>query len=93
LIHAMIVLNGSDEVMAKGIGGRYKSHAIPRVGEFITENDSEGIGQCYRVVAIDHEALPYDREPSECGIDIHVVYSGTVVERRRELIGDAGKGE
>jgi hypothetical protein len=73
-------------VMAKDARGDFKglgSHHFrlaPRMGEFVTLNDDNGIGQAYEVTAVIH---PLD--PASAAGDLILKHIGTDVEMRMGL--------
>ena len=82
-ITAHIVLVPSDEGFERFFKNRHVSlAAIPRVGEYLTNNDQNGLGQAFKVLAVLH---PVDPEKLTATIELRLERVGTSNDLFAEL--------
>jgi hypothetical protein len=73
-------------VIEKTAGGKWRGHgrrqfqAPPHIGDNITEDDDQGIGQAYEVVAVIHPMVATDMAG-----DLIIVHVGTDADFREAL--------
>lgn len=78
-VNAIVIVRPKDSNNWRGLGGM-EFAVSPRIGEYLSINDDDGIGQAYRIVAVLHAP-----NMGKTIGDILAVYECTDVELRSRL--------